>query len=107
MLPLVLSETVLTFAEAAATVPAVGGKSTPAKTVYTWADVGLRVGRARVKLECAKIGGKRVTSREALGRFFSAISAKDQPQIERTPAARRKEVDRKRAALESRWANVR
>ncbi|MBP3955486.1 DUF1580 domain-containing protein [Gemmata sp. G18] len=104
--PALLSETLLTFAEAVAAVPAVAGKQPALPTVYVWADKGVRVGKSRVKLECAKIGGKRVTSREALARFFEALTGQSQFQLEQTPAARKRETERKREALHRKWAKV-
>ena len=106
MLPQVLTETVLTFAEAVTAVPTVGGKQPALPTVYVWADKGVRVGKVRVKLECAKVGGKRVTSREALDRFFEALAGQSQFQLDQTPAARMRETERKREALYRKWAKV-
>ena len=64
-------ESILTFNEAAATLPyrrrgKPGGKS----TLYKWAKHGLR----GVILETIQIGGTRCTSREALQRFFDALT---------------------------------
>lgn len=108
MLPVVLGETVLTFAQAAAACPSIGGRRPSTSTVYSWCDIGIRVGKQRVKLECAKVGGKRVTSREALDRFFAATTARetDPSKVDRTPAARRKSSEKAMAFLKSEFAKV-
>src|SRR5262245_21034198 len=58
----ILAETLLSFADAAASLPAVGGRATSVKTLYRWSVVGVKVAGERVLLEACKLGGKRVTS---------------------------------------------
>jgi hypothetical protein len=72
----VLSETVRTFAAAAAELPRLrGGRPVNASTLWRWAVSGLR----GVKLESALLGGVRVTSKEALARFFAAVNGVEAP----------------------------
>ena len=64
-------EEVITFAEAAKRLPhRRGGRPTHVSTVFRWAQRGLR----GVKLEYIQLGGTRVTSVEALGRFFDRLT---------------------------------
>lgn len=88
----ILSETPLTFAEAAASLPVVGGRRVTAKVIYKWADQGVVVRGERVKLESCKLGGRRVTSAEAVARFVAATSSPDEPTATppRTPTVRRR-----------------
>jgi hypothetical protein len=60
------TETCLTLAEAAKLV------GRPRRTVERWIAVGLRDGR--VKLDALHQGGRIVTSKEALQRFFQELS---------------------------------
>ena len=105
-LPRVLTETVLTFAQATKACPAIDGKKPSVKTVYTWADIGILVGGERVKLESAKVGGKRVTSAEAIERFVEATSTGTAPPVIRTPAARRRESEKAMQFLRDEFAKV-
>ena len=107
MRPIVLTETVLTFAEAAEACPTIAGKKPSAKTVYSWADTGVKAGNAKVTLETARVGGRRVTSREALERFFAAtaVSASGAP-VERSPATRRKSSEKAVAYLLAEFEKV-
>ncbi|AMV30148.1 hypothetical protein VT84_37495 [Gemmata sp. SH-PL17] len=108
MRPQVLTETVLTFAEAAASCPAVSGKKPTRETVLSWVEVGVRVNSDRVKLESARVGVRRVTSREALDRFFAAIAGETvRPAVELTPSENRKDSDRKVSKLLTDFANTR
>lgn len=88
------SETVLTLSEAARTLPA--GK-VHLSTIHRWRLRGVR----GVKLETALRGGTRVTSREALERFFArttAAASGDTPPA-RTPRQRQRSVAASRARL--------
>jgi hypothetical protein len=60
-------ETLLTLDKAAAEAP--GGR-VHYQTVWRWATRGVR----RVRLETAKVGGRRFTSREAIRRFVQTIT---------------------------------
>jgi Protein of unknown function (DUF1580) len=65
------SETLISLADAAKAVPRRRrGRKTHLSTLYRWATVGVR----GVVLETLQCGGSRVTSREAMQRFFEALS---------------------------------
>lgn len=65
-------ETCLTLSQAAKRLPRVRGDKPPhPMTLYRWATSGLKAkSGARVVLETEFVGGTRVTSLEALERFF-------------------------------------
>ena len=89
----ILNESVCTLAEAAMSLPAIGGRPISTKTVYAWKDRGVMVGDRRVKLEVCRLGGRVVTSTEAVSRFLSATSEPSTGAIPRTPVTRRKSSD--------------
>ncbi len=84
-----LDEQLLTFAEAAGLLPRrrAGRKVHPA-TLFRWSRTGIR----NVRLETIRIGGTLCTSREALQRFFDALTQTD--STSGTPAS----TSNKRAA---------
>lgn len=107
-MPIDLSvESPLTLAEAARTVPAVGGKRPSPSTIFRWLSRGLR----GVRLEHARIGHRVVTSGPAMARFFAALAEADRqapaaPAIPsstnvkpRTPAARARAVEQAKREL--------
>lgn len=47
-----------------------GGKRLHVSTIFRWANRGIR----RVRLETVCVGARRMTSREALGRFFARLA---------------------------------
>ena len=63
-------ETVVTFSEAAATLPKLNGRKLHASTLWRWARKGLK----GVKLETRRLGGRFVTSLEALDRFSEKLA---------------------------------
>jgi hypothetical protein len=67
------TETCLTLSKAAKRLPRVRGSKPPhPMTLYRWATVGLKAKSGdRVLLETEFIGGTRITSLEALTRFFT------------------------------------
>lgn len=68
----VATEQVLTLRQACDLIPRRrGGKKTAVETLYRWSLTGCR----RIKLETVQIGATRCTSREALQRFFDALTA--------------------------------
>lgn len=82
------AERVLTLNDAAAKLPRRRKGSRPhVATLYRWAQRGLR----GVRLETIQIGGTTCTSREALQRFFDALtrSERDAKLDPRTPPDRR------------------
>jgi hypothetical protein len=65
------TETLISLTEAAKTVPRRRrGRKTHLSTLYRWATIGVR----GIVLETLQCGGSRVTSREALQRFFERLS---------------------------------
>lgn len=92
-------ENCMTLAQAAKTLPRVRGKKPPHPlTLYRWATVGLRAKSGkRVHLETEFVGGTRVTSLEALMRFFARKNDCDyQPptfQQDRQQAALQREAE--------------
>ncbi|NNM84739.1 MAG: DUF1580 domain-containing protein [Phycisphaerales bacterium] len=60
-------------------------------TIHRWVTAGIR----GVRLEVVRCGGSLATSREAVERFFSALSATDAPtHTPSTPARRERRVSR-------------
>lgn len=103
----VLAEKVLTFTEATKHCPALRGKKPARATIYVWCDTGILVNGERVKLECARWGGIRVTSAEALERFFSAISGgRDEKAAIETPSERKKAANKDIEFLRKSFAKV-
>ena len=105
--PALLSETLLTFAQAAVACPMIGGHHISAKTIYVWADKGVKVGEERIRLETARVGGRRVTSREALERFFEATASTESEEVViRSPAQRRRDSEAAKEWLRREFAKV-
>jgi hypothetical protein len=102
-------ESLLSFAQAAKLLPN-GRENRPVNpsTLWRWARVGCRANDGRlVRLETFRIGGRSITSREALQRFFDALSQSSEPYApiaNRTPAKR--ERASKRAELELAEAGI-
>jgi hypothetical protein len=69
-----LNENVLTLSQAARTLP---GGSIHISTIHRWRLRGVR----GIRLETAMRGGKRVTSHEALQRFFDRLSGEENKAI--------------------------
>jgi hypothetical protein len=68
------TETLISLTEAAQTVPRRRrGRKTHLSTIYRWATTGVH----GVVLETLQCGGSRVTSREAMQRFFERLSGPD------------------------------
>ncbi len=68
---IILSETLLTFGQAAKRLPKIrNDKPVSPATMWRWASVGLR----GIRLETTKVGGTTCTSVEALERFFAALN---------------------------------
>lgn len=69
------TEHTLTFAEAAKHLPPFNGKRVHPSTLWRWARRGCR----GVRLETLRLGGRFVTSVEALDRFGKALAEQDLP----------------------------
>ena len=87
-------ETLITFAEAARGLPSRrNGRKTHISTLYRWATAGCK----GVILETLQIGGSRCTSREAMQRFFEALTSRSDQAgvvgIARTSAQRKREIE--------------
>jgi len=78
-----INEKLLSLTQAARTLDVVRreGKRPNVATLYRWSTTGCR----GVKLDTVQVGGTRCTSREALQRFFEALSA--QPKTKPTATA--------------------
>ena len=80
------------------------GKRPNASTLWRWALHGIR----GIRLETAMAGGVRVTSAEAIQRFFDALTAQSEagrqsiptPQPTRLSAVRRKQIEQAERKLE-------
>jgi hypothetical protein len=94
------SEKPISLTEAAKLMPAArNGKRCHPSTIFRWAMKGVR----GVRLEVLRLGGRLITSREALQRFAEALSAdlEQAPRpAPRSPAKRRRASERAAAELE-------
>ena len=85
-----IKETVISLADAARLLPARRkGKRPHISCLYRWTTSGCK----GVILESLQCGGTRVTSREALARFFQALSLSATPSRHATPARRRRAAE--------------
>ena len=88
------AETLISLADASRLLPARrAGKKPHVSCLYRWTTVGCR----GVVLESVQIGGTRCTSREALERFFSALTAQaegDRPAPPAPPSKTRQQAFR-------------
>ena len=90
---MLLSEKIFTFAEAAKHLPRIDGRRPHTSTVWRWARRGI----GGVRLECLRVGGRYVTSAEALERFAEQL-ARQRPQRRET---RRRDPPHRHAAKRS------
>src|SRR5438477_12344262 len=89
-----MTDTMLTLAQAAREVPnRSGGRGVDVATVWRWTSRGIHDQR----LETLLVGGIRFTSREALQRFFWAVTA----AADGTGAPRHTSRERERAGSEA------
>ncbi len=107
-----LTETVLSFSQAARRLPPFrGSRPVASATIWRWVSEGVRLpDGTRLKLEAVRLGGRWVTSLEALGRFSDKQTQAQSTQIPlsghepeslRTPAQREKASQRASAELEA------
>ena len=87
------AETIITLGEACRAFPPNGISDA---TMARWIQKGVK----GVKLETLLIGGRRVTSREAIARFITAQNPDQSPAVQFTPAQRRRQSDAARQALQ-------
>ena len=79
------TETLLSLAEAPRSLPRRRrGKRPHVSCIYRWTTSGCK----GVILESIQIGGTRCTSKEALARFFRALTNAEPPRTERSAARR-------------------
>jgi hypothetical protein len=91
------SETLLSLADAAKTLPARrAGKKPHVSCIYRWTTRGCK----GVVLESLQCGGTRVTSREALARFFQRLTYPESESPRGTPARRRRAAKQAERELE-------
>lgn len=98
----ILTETVLTIAQAAREEPGAKGAAHASRyRLVRWATRGVRAGGVVVRLEAIRSGGNWVTSREALARFRAATTAAAGGPVApaRTPTERRRESEAAERAL--------
>jgi hypothetical protein len=98
------TETLLGLAQAARRVPS-GRQDRPVNpsTLFRWIHDGVKLAGGRiVRLEGIRLGGRWLTSLEALQRFAEAQTPEltETPPLPRTPAHRRRDSERAGAELE-------
>ena len=71
------------------------GKRPHVSCLYRWTKTGCK----GVILESIQVGGTRCTSREALARFFQALTQAGVQAPDSSPTRRRRDVDRAEAEL--------
>ena len=92
-----LSEQLISLTDAARLLPRRrGGKRVHVSCCYRWTTTGCK----GVILESIQVGGTRCTSREALSRFFEALTYADCSQPPRSPAQGRRAAQRAERELE-------
>ena len=67
------TEKIMSFTEAAEALPEINGKPVHSSAVWRWARKGIK----GIRLETLRLGGRFVTSMEALDRFNKALAAVD------------------------------
>jgi hypothetical protein len=81
-----LSETLISFRAAAALLPSTQpGECVCFTTIWRWATKGICRNGERVKLDAVRIGGRWVTSHQALERFTAALNAHVVPEEQPLP----------------------
>ena len=94
-----LQENLVTFSQASAILPRIGGKRPHVSTIWRWARKGCR----GVKLETVRLGGRFLTSIEALERFGKALAEQplnDNPPPKPPPTRTNKQRERSIARAE-------
>lgn len=97
-------DTLLSFADAARLLPATErGTKLHTATIWRWATKGRVIGGRRIKLENLVVGGRRVTSTEALNRFAMQVTE----AVDAEMAAREAEPTTSSSEQEQRIAQAR
>ncbi len=101
----ILDETTCGLSAAAKSLPRLNrDRPVAISTLVRWVTKGVRgPGGSRVRLEAVRLGGRWITSAEAIARFVSALSDKPSEAAGplRTPGQRRRSSERAEAALVS------
>ena len=108
---MLLDEKILTFSEAAEQLPRLNGKKIHPSSLWRWARKGVR----GVKLETRRVGGRFVTSAEALERFTRELAelpleTRSVPRRSKRPkkrSSKQREKDLRRAEQELSDAGIR
>lgn len=101
----VANESCLSLAQAAKLIPAGRqGRPTSMATVFRWVLMGAQgPGGQRIRLEAVRMGGRWITSKEALQRFAERLTPRfdDGPGVKmRTPLQRKRALERAERELE-------
>ena len=73
-----LSETVIDLADVPSVLPSRNGKRLHISCIHRWRHPGIKARSGeRIQLECRRIGGRIITSKEAIARFCAALEAAD------------------------------
>jgi len=102
---IIINETTISLSQAARRLPP-GRKGAPTSLacILRWVLAGSRgAGGQKVKLEAIRLGGRWITSVEALARFAERLTPKSndsQASPARTPRQRRREAERAEKELE-------
>jgi hypothetical protein len=91
-----IDEQLMTLAEVARYVPRQNGRKVHLSTLYRWSTIGCR----GVILETLQAGATRVSSREAVARFFERLTMAARGQAARTEGAIALAADEARVAKE-------
>lgn len=101
--PTLTQETLLSLTDAARRLPPYRrGRPVSVSCILRWILAGVKTPAGVVRLEGVRIGGRWLTSSEALERFAAALTPNlaDQPPLPRTSAARLRASERAEAQLQ-------
>jgi hypothetical protein len=73
---MLFDEQIMTFTEAAKALPSVNGRRIHVSTLWRWSQRGV----GGIRLETRRLGGRVVTSKEALERFTSELATQSGPE---------------------------
>jgi hypothetical protein len=91
------NETLLTLTQAARMLPnSRRGRPVHLSCIYRWILDGVKTPQGKVRLEAVRLGGRWLTSAEALQRFAAAQTPDlaDRPPLPRSPSSRRRASER-------------
>jgi hypothetical protein len=97
------NETLLTLTQAARMLPpSRRGRPVHLSCIYRWILDGVKTPHGKIRLEAIRLGGRWLTSVEALERFAGAQTPDlaDRPQLPRTSTMRRRASERAEAQLQ-------